>query len=73
MPAVSLVNRMLASEGNINSQNMRTGSLTDEEWSKLTIAMASLSGTQLYIDDTAGIKITEIRSKLRRLKRKLVN
>ena len=70
MPAVSLVNRMLASEGNINSQNMRTGSLTDEEWSKLTIAMASLSGTQLYIDDTAGIKITEIRSKLRRLKKK---
>ncbi|QIL50316.1 replicative DNA helicase [Weissella coleopterorum] len=69
MPAVSLVNRMLASEGNINSQNMRTGALTDEEWSKLTIAMASLSGTQLYIDDTAGIKITEIRSKLRRLKK----
>ncbi|MFL1695719.1 replicative DNA helicase [Weissella kandleri] len=69
MPAVSLVNRMLASEGNINSQNMRSGALTDEEWSKLTIAMASLSGTKLFIDDTAGIKITEIRSKLRRLKK----
>ncbi|MCM0583260.1 replicative DNA helicase [Weissella diestrammenae] len=69
MPAVSLVNRMLASEGNINSQNMRTGSLTDEEWRKLTVAMASLSGTKIYIDDTAGIKITEIRSKLRRLKK----
>ncbi|MDR3241471.1 MAG: replicative DNA helicase [Lactobacillaceae bacterium] len=69
MPAVSLVNRMLASEGNINSQHMRTGSLTDEEWSKLTVAMASLSGTKIFMDDTSGIKVTEIRSKLRRLKK----
>lgn len=70
MPDTSLVNRMLAAEGNINSQNMRTGQLDDDEWTNLTVAMGTLSKTKIFIDDTAGIKVTEIRSKLRRLQKK---
>ncbi|WP_421382412.1 replicative DNA helicase [Bacillus salacetis] len=68
MGAEQLVMRMLCAEGNINAQNLRTGSLTDEDWRKLTMAMGSLSNAGIYIDDTPGIKIGEIRSKCRRLK-----
>ncbi|MGK4017075.1 replicative DNA helicase [Weissella paramesenteroides] len=67
MPDTSLVNRMLAAEGNINSQHMRTGQLEAEEWNSLAVATGSLARTNIYIDDTPGIKVTEIRSKLRRL------
>ncbi|MBM7617686.1 replicative DNA helicase [Weissella uvarum] len=70
MPDTALVNRMLAAEGNINSQHMRTGSLDPEEWNSLAVAMGSLSRTKIFIDDTPGIKVNEIRSKLRRLQKK---
>ena len=66
--AEQLVMRMLSSEGNINSQNLRTGALTDEDWRKLTMAMGSLSNAGIYIDDTPGIRVQEIRAKCRRLK-----
>lgn len=68
MGAEQLVMRMLSSEGNINSQNLRTGALTDEDWRKLTMAMGSLSNAGIYIDDTPGIRVQEIRAKCRRLK-----
>ncbi|WP_390615258.1 replicative DNA helicase [Siminovitchia fortis] len=68
MGAEQLVMRMLCSEGNIDAQNLRTGSLTDEDWRKLTMAMGSLSNSGIYIDDTPGIRVSEIRSKCRRLK-----
>lgn len=68
MGAEQLVMRMLCAEGNINAQNLRTGSLTDEDWGKLTMAMGSLSNTGIFIDDTPGIRIGDIRSKCRRLK-----
>ncbi|MFD2680875.1 replicative DNA helicase [Bacillus seohaeanensis] len=68
MGAEQLVMRMLCAEGNINAQNLRTGSLTDEDWRKLTMAMGSLSNSGIYIDDTPGIKVGEIRSKCRKLK-----
>ncbi|MEL3974507.1 replicative DNA helicase [Rossellomorea oryzaecorticis] len=67
MGAEQLVMRMLCAEGNINAQNLRTGELTDEDWRKLTMAMGSLSNAGIYIDDTPGIKVGEIRSKCRRL------
>ncbi|CAM4308014.1 replicative DNA helicase [Weissella hellenica] len=67
MPDTSLVNRMLAAEGNINSQHMRTGQLESEEWDSLVVATDSLARTNIYIDDTPGIRVTDIRSKLRRL------
>ncbi|MGJ7920625.1 replicative DNA helicase [Neobacillus sp. LXY-4] len=68
MGAEQLVMRMLCAEGNINAQNLRTGSLTDEDWGKLTMAMGSLSNAGIFIDDTPGVRIGDIRSKCRRLK-----
>ncbi|NCU17172.1 replicative DNA helicase [Pallidibacillus pasinlerensis] len=68
MGAEQLVMRMLSSEGNINAQNLRTGDLSDEDWRKLTMAMGSLSNAEIYIDDTPGIRMAEMRAKCRRLK-----
>ncbi|MEH7252404.1 replicative DNA helicase [Neobacillus niacini] len=68
MGAEQLVMRMLCSEGNIDAQRLRTGSLTDDDWGKLTMAMGALSNSGIFIDDTPGVKISDIRSKCRRLK-----
>lgn len=68
MGAEQLVMRMLCAEGNIDAQVLRTGSLTTEDWRKLTMAMGSLSNAGIYIDDTPGIRVNEIRAKCRRLK-----
>jgi replicative DNA helicase len=68
MGADQLVMRMLCAEGNIDAQRLRTGSLTPEDWGKLTMAMGSLSNAGIYIDDTPGIRVSEIRAKCRRLK-----
>lgn len=68
MGASQLVMRMLCAEGNINAQNLRTGSLTSEDWEKLIMAMGSLSNAGIFIDDTPGIRVNEIRTKCRRLK-----
>jgi replicative DNA helicase len=67
MGAEQLVMRLLCAEGNIDAQRLRTGSLTDEDWGKLTMAMGSLASTGIYIDDTPGVRISDIRSKCRRL------
>lgn len=68
MGAEQLVNRMLCAEGSIHASNLRTGNLTEEEWQKLIIAMGSLSKANIYIDDTPGIRVAEIRAKARRLR-----
>lgn len=68
MGAVDLVNRMLCAEGNINATNLRTGQLTNDEWASLSIAANVLRDAPLFIDETAGIKVNEIRAKCRRLK-----
>lgn len=68
MGAEQLVMRMLCAEGNIDAQVLRTGALTTEDWRKLTMAMGSLSNAGIFIDDTPGIRVNEIRSKCRRLK-----
>jgi replicative DNA helicase len=68
MGADQLVMRMLCAEGNIDAQRLRTGSLTPEDWGKLTMAMGSLSNAGIFIDDTPGIRVSEIRAKCRRLK-----
>lgn len=67
MGAESLVNRMLCAEGSIEAAHLRTGQLSDDEWQKVVIAMGSLSQAKIFIDDTPGIKITEIRAKCRKL------
>lgn len=68
MGAQQLVMRMLCAEGNIDSQRLRTGKLTPEDWEKLTMAMGSLSNAGIFIDDTPGIRVSDIRAKCRRLK-----
>lgn len=68
MGAESLVNRMLCAEGSIDASNLRTGNLSEEEWQNLIVAMGSLSKASIYIDDTPGIRVAEIRAKCRRLK-----
>ncbi|MFB4168784.1 replicative DNA helicase [Virgibacillus sp. JSM 102003] len=68
MGADQLVSRMLCAEGNIDSQRLRNGNLEADDWSKLTMAMGSLSNAGVYIDDSPGIRVSEIRSKCRRLK-----
>lgn len=67
MGAESLVNRMLCAEGNIEAGHLRTGQLTEQEWHNLIMAMGSLSNTSIFIDDTPGIKVSEIRARCRRL------
>lgn len=67
MGAEQLVMRMLCAEGNIDAQVLRTGALTNEDWGKLTMAMGSLSNSGIYIDDTPGVRVNEIRAKCRRL------
>ena len=68
MGAEQLVMRMLCAEGNIDAQRLRTGSLTDEDWGKLTMAMGSLSNAGIFIDDSPGVRVQDIRAKCRRLK-----
>ncbi|RKQ32953.1 replicative DNA helicase [Oceanobacillus halophilus] len=68
MGADQLVQRMLCAEGNIDAQRLRNGQLQSEDWGKLTMAMGSLSNAGIYIDDSPGIRVSEIRSKCRRLK-----
>lgn len=63
-----LVNRLLCAEALVELQKVRTGDLTDKDWQKLTLAMAPLSQAPIYIDDTPGITVLEMRSKCRRLK-----
>ncbi|SFE63162.1 replicative DNA helicase [Alteribacillus iranensis] len=68
MGASQLVQRMLCAEGNIDATKMRTGALEEEDWQKLTLAMGSLSSAGIYIDDSPGIRVNDIRAKCRRLK-----
>ncbi len=67
MSAESLVNRMLCSEGLVEASHLKTGQLSDEEWDNIIVAMGSLSKANIFIDDTPGIKISEIRAKCRKL------
>lgn len=68
MSTEQLALRMLCSIGQIDSQRIRTGRLTESDWPKLTRATGMLSQSPIYIDDSAGINILEMRAKARRLK-----
>lgn len=67
MSAEQLANRILQSLGQINSNKMRTGRLEHNDWRRLSEAISKLSNVNLFLDDTPGITIGEIRSKCRRL------
>ena len=67
MNAEQLVNRMFASVAQIEGSKLRTGKLDNNDWRKLSEGISQLADTHIYIDDTPGITIGEIRSKCRRL------
>lgn len=69
MPADSLAMRMLSSLGRIDQHRLRTGRLNDDDWPRLTSAIALLNEAPLFIDDTGGLTPSELRARARRLKR----
>jgi replicative DNA helicase len=69
MPADSLIIRMLSSVGHIDQTRIRNGKLEQEDWPKLSTAVSKLKDVPLYIDDTAALTPTEIRSRARRVAR----
>jgi replicative DNA helicase len=68
MSKEQLVQRMLCGEAMVDQQRVRTGDLLDTDWPKLTRAVGPLSDAPIFIDDTVGISLAELRSKARRLK-----
>lgn len=68
MPKEQLVKRMLCSVARVDGTRLRTGQLHREDWPKLAAAAGSLSEYPVWIDDTPGLTIMELRAKTRRLK-----
>ncbi len=68
MSSDQLVSRILSSEARIPSEAMRTGKLSSEQWVQLAACADILAKTNIYLDDTAGITVNEIKAKARRLK-----
>lgn len=68
MSKEQLVNRMFSLESNIDAQKLRTGQLTDQDWEHLVEGARVISNSNLIIDDTPGISISELRSKCRKYK-----
>ena len=68
MSKEQLVNRMLSMESNVDSQKLRTGNLTDSDWDAVVEGIGIIGNSKLYIDDTPGITVTELRSKCRKMK-----
>lgn len=68
MSKEQMVNRILCSEAMVDSNKVRTGKIDDDDWIKLADTMGDLSEAPIYIDDTPGISINEIRAKCRKLK-----
>ncbi len=68
MSKEQLVNRMLSMESKVDSQTLRTGTLSDSDWDKVVEGIGVISNSTLMIDDTPGISITELRSKCRKMK-----
>ena len=68
MSKEQMVNRILCSEAMVDSNKVRTGTIDDDEWAKLAAASGQLSEAQIFIDDTPGISVMEIRAKCRKLK-----
>ena len=68
MSKSQLVNRMLCSEAMVDSNKIRTGKMDEEDWVKLATALGPLSEAPIYIDDTPGITVSEIRAKCSKLK-----
>ena len=68
MSKEQLVNRLFSMESRVDSQHLRTGNLSDAEWEQLIESAAQIGKSNLIIDDTPGISISEMRSKCRKYK-----
>jgi replicative DNA helicase len=68
MGAQQLAQRLLTSEARVDAQKARTGRMDDEDWRRLARAAGTLSDAEIFIDDTPGLSILELRAKCRRLK-----
>lgn len=68
MSKEQLVNRMLSMESNVDSQKLRTGTLSDSDWDAVVEGIGIIGNSKLIIDDTPGISIMELRSKCRKMK-----
>jgi len=68
MTKEQMVSRILCSEAMVDSQKVRTGKIEESDWVRLATALGPLSEAPIYVDDTAGISIMEIRAKCRKLK-----
>lgn len=71
MGAEELIERMVASEGMIPGYHLKTGNLSTDEWKRLVHAQSNLYDVPIFVDDTAGIRISEIRSKARKLSQEM--
>jgi len=69
MPSAALIMRMMSSVGRIDQGKMRNGKLTEEDWPKLSSAVAKMKDKLLFIDDTAGLNPQEMRARVRRTAR----
>ena len=69
MSKEQMTNRILCSEAMVDSNKVRTGKVEDDDWQKLAEASGNLSQAQIFIDDTPGISVMEIRAKCRKMKR----
>jgi replicative DNA helicase len=67
MSKEALVMRMLCSQGNIDAQRFRNGFLSRAEWAQIAKSLGMLAGTKIFLDDTPGISVLEMRAKARRL------
>jgi replicative DNA helicase len=68
MSKEQLAYKLLCSEANVDMLRLRTGTLEDKDWENIAMAAGPLSKAKIYIDDTAGVTVMEMRSKCRRLK-----
>ncbi len=69
MSAEQLAFRMIGSIGRVSQTHLRTGRLTDEDWSRINSAVSMMSNAPIFIDDSAGLTPTDVRARARRLKR----
>lgn len=70
MSKSEIVMRLLSAEARVKLQNMRSGRMTDDDWTRLAKKMSDISEAPLYIDDSPNLTMTEIRAKARRLAQK---
>ncbi len=68
MSKIQLVNRLISMDSRVQAQSIRTGQLSDNDWTEITNSARKLSASTLFIDDTPSISVSELRSKCRKLK-----